>query len=662
MIEAARCSNELERLCALHSYEILDTEPDPAFDSLAQLATRLLRARMALITLVDVERQWFKARVGCEVQESPRKLSYCAHALLNPTELLVVPDARLDPKFSGHPLVGQPHGICFYAGAPLVDRDGFALGTLCVIDSVPRAITDDERADLRMLARLVVDQLELHRSLRRLGQAHEAEKRAAAEHIEAARVKSLFYATLTHELRSPLTGIIGYAEMLQDTKLEPSKVSRCSQSILSGSRHLLQVVNELLDLAKAEAGKIQIELVTIDMQELLDEVEQFANIKCEEKNISFRVSRSDSVPDSIESDPTRIKQVLFNLLSNGIKFTGAGTVELAINYRDTELSFAIHDSGIGLSQDQVSRIFEPFSQAESSTTRKYGGTGLGLAVSERIAESFGGTLSVVSALGRGTTFTFALPAPRVEVSTKPTSSKKTPESNVSELHGRVLVADDCAENCDLLRYFLEREGLEVTTVGDGIAAVEAASSLPFDIIFMDLNMPLCNGVDAVRRIRSKGIRVPIVALTASVAERDRLALMEAGCNDSLAKPFKRSALLSSVALHLERQSELPEADPTFQSIVVTFLSKIPERVATLEKHFEGNSWSDLGHAAHALAGAAMFGFHDLGAKAAVLEQASKSGELCRIGNALNSVYQEANRLVSEANATSVSQLVASHSS
>lgn len=642
MIEAARCPNELERLCALHSYEILDTDPDPAFDSLVELAARLLRAKMALITLVDVERQWFKARVGCDLRETPRQLSFCAHALLNPTELLVIPDARLDPRFSGHPAVGQPDGICFYAGAPLVDRDGFALGTLCVVDSVPRSLKEDERNDLETLARHVIDQLELHRSLHRLEQAHAAEKRAAAEYLEAARVKSLFYATLTHEIRSPLTGIIGHAEMLQDPMLEPSEAAKCTRSIVRGSRHLLQVVNELLDLAKAEAGKIELEMITVDVAELLEELEQFALTKCEEKDISFTISRARSVPDVVKSDPTRLRQVLFNLLSNAIKFTEIGTVRLEVDYSNRYLSFAVRDSGIGLTDDQISRIFEPFAQADSSTTRRYGGTGLGLAICNRIAESFGGTLSATSTPGEGTIFTFTLPTSSVDTAPEPIQSTAI---SAPVLRGRVLVADDCEENCDLLRYFLEKEGLEVVTVGDGVQAVEAASSTPVDLIFMDLNMPRCNGVDAVRRMRRLGIRVPIVALTASVAETDRLALLDAGCNDSLAKPFKRSALLSKVASHLASEPSMVESDPMFQSIVATFLSRVPERLLSLDKHFEQQSWSDLGHAAHALAGAGMFGFHQLGEEALLLQRASVSGDPSRIKSGLDAVHQEVRRLL-----------------
>lgn len=648
MIEAPRCSNELERLYALHSYKILDTEPDPAFDSLVELAARLLKVNMALITLIDVERQWFKARIGCEVQETPRGLSFCAHALLDPSSLLVVPDARLDPRFSGHPEVGKPDGICFYAGAPLVDREGYALGTLCVVDSVPRTLTSSEYSDLKMLAQHVVDRLELHRSHHRLQETYAAEKRTAQELAEAARVKSIFYATLTHEIRSPLTGIIGYAELLQDPELDAAKITRSAQSILSSSRHLLHVVNDLLDLSKAEAGHLAIENVVVDIQKLLEEVEQFALIKCEAKGLELKVTQSRTVPTAVHSDPLRLRQVLFNLLSNGIKFTHAGSIKVDVNYLGGDLSFSISDSGIGLSPEQINSIFEPFSQAELSTSRKYGGTGLGLSICKNIAETFGGSISVVSTVGKGTTFTFTVPAPRVESEPEEVLESKTRPP----IHGRVLVAEDCSVNREMIRYLLEKEGLEVATVGDGYAAVTAACSNHFDLILMDLHMPLCSGVDAVDTIRRSGIQVPIVALTASTAETDRLALFKAGCDDAVPKPFDRVTLLSKVAHYLgsEVSVEVGEDDPKLQQIISGFLSKIPERVFQLEKQLELESWNELKHSAHVLAGAGLFGFHPLGSSAKKLESAAASGEASAIREALEALHHEAHLVLRSARA------------
>ena len=404
--------DEAERLTTLGRYAILDTEPEDAFDDLTRFASALCGTPIALVSLVDADRQWFKSRQGLDVAETSRDLAFCAHAILRSDELFEVPDAAVDRRFFDSPLVLGDPKIRFYAGAPLVAPDGHALGTLCVIDRVPRRLTALQRDGLAVLGRQVIAQLELRRRVGELAaqSAELAQARDAA--LASLRTKDILLANIGHELRTPLNAILGCAELLVEDAARPELAHLLPdlRMIDRSGRHLLAVIEDILDLARLEVGVPQIRRATVGLSALIDELLAAVRPLLRGKDVGLRV---DAPPDlgDIETDATKLRQILLNLLTNAGKFTERGHVELAVRrIRDGErelVEFAVRDTGIGIAADKLPLLFREFSQVHDG--RSYGGTGLGLAISRRYARLLGGDILVDSEPGRGSRFTLRLP-------------------------------------------------------------------------------------------------------------------------------------------------------------------------------------------------------------------------------------------------------------
>jgi signal transduction histidine kinase len=401
---------EAARLSALYDYEVLDTGPEEAFDRLSALAADLFDAPIALVSLVDVERQWFKTRVGLEASSTPRKVSFCAHAIEGGAgETFVVEDATRDDRFRHNPLVTGDPNIRFYAGAVLTTPAGFNLGTICVIDAKPRPSPDAlQLARLQKLANIVVDELELRRAMRELEAA-----RLATEHALA--VKSEFLANMSHELRTPLTAILGYASLMQVRhQLEPEP-KRFAGRIEAASRRLLTTINDVLDFSKLEAGRFEIRPQPTDVRALTASVVGVLEQSAVAKGVSLTLDVAAETPAQVLIDPDRLAQVLTNLIGNGLKFTEAGSVAVTATYdADERLTVRITDTGPGMSPEQTSVLFQRFSQVDGSSRRTHGGTGLGLAISKGLVEAMGGEIGMETTLGLGSTFWFAAPAPAVQ--------------------------------------------------------------------------------------------------------------------------------------------------------------------------------------------------------------------------------------------------------
>lgn len=375
----------------------------------------------------------------------------------------------------------------------------------------------------------------------------------AAEQASSARAQ--FVTNMSHEIRTPLHGMLGVAELLRQSQLTDGQNELLSTLIDCGE-HLLELVNEILDYSKIVSGRLELEQVPLDLPGLVHEVAAPLEPLASAKGLQF------SVACSLEGlrlgDPMRIRQVLANLLNNALKFTENGEVRLVVEPSEAgRIGFSVQDTGIGISETQLSRIFQEFTQADASTTRRFGGTGLGLAISKRLVEAMQGELTVASKPGEGSRFTATIPLPEIEL---PKTSRRDPPNSVPLSLGlpqgcRILIAEDNAVNRMIVRRFLEETGLTIETADTGRHAVELHAANPYDLILMDCHMPDMDGFEATAAIRaSNASDVPILAVTASAFAEDRERCLSVGMNGFLAKPLRRDTLLQRIAMELNKRA------------------------------------------------------------------------------------------------------------
>jgi PAS domain S-box-containing protein len=390
----------------------------------------------------------------------------------------------------------------------------------------------------------------------------------------ANRAKSEFLANMSHEIRTPMTAILGFAEVLSSS-ISDAEGLDAVKTIQRNGEYLLAILNDILDLSKIEAGKLQIERLPCSPFQIVDEVISLMHIRADAKNVTLTAEYAGALPELVLLDPTRLRQILINLIGNAIKFTDTGGVRLVTsavqNERgQSELRFDVIDTGMGMSEGQTLGLFRPFTQGYRLPGNGTSGTGLGLAISKRLAETLGGTLSVQSAPGAGSTFTATIGiglldgvrmcAHTAEAAVAGTEPAALTPQFQGRLNCRVLLAEDGLDNQRLLSLVLRKSGAEIEVVENGRLAVEAAmnaaiGSRPFDIVLMDMQMPVMDGYQATERLRSLGYRGPIVALTAHAMNDDRHKCLEAGCDDYLTKPIDRRRLLATVAQQISGVGE-----------------------------------------------------------------------------------------------------------
>jgi signal transduction histidine kinase/DNA-binding response OmpR family regulator len=535
--------------------------------------------------------------------------------------------------------------------------------------------------DVFLIASCVRGQRELAQISRRHAklESQQSLERGMAEAKEASRAKSEFLANMSHEIRTPMTAIIGYADLLLDPETTSGDRVTHIQTIRRNGEHLLSILNDILDLSKIEAGKMTLETICCSPSMLIVDVASLMRVRAKEKGLFFEVHYQTPIPETIQSDPTRIRQVLMNLVGNAIKFTASGGIRILARCEDPNgpsptLTLEVVDTGIGMTNAQVGQLFQPFVQADTSTTRKFGGTGLGLAICRRLAHMLGGDIHVDSAPGRGSSFKLSVSAGSLagvrmfeelqEAGIPENGAALTVAEAVEALDCRVLLAEDGLDNQLLISTHLLRAGAKVTIVENGRLAVEAALAAtlakdPFDVILMDMQMPEMDGYAATSELRRKGYRGPVVALTAHAMAGDRERCLAAGCTDYLTKPIGRAKLVSSVAEHargraprgvpllsaaMEAQvpsvagkassvrpgalviSELAD-DPDMGELIDRFVGGLPAQAQRLEDAQEAKDRETLRRVAHQLKGAAGgYGFPTLTTAAARLEQCAREGD------------------------------------
>jgi signal transduction histidine kinase/FixJ family two-component response regulator len=485
--------------------------------------------------------------------------------------------------------------------------------------------------------------------------------------LAANRAKSVFLANMSHEIRTPLTAIIGFSESLLGSSQSMQERISAINTINSSGRHLLHVIDEILDLSKIESGKLDVEPLKVSPVKLLQEICPLMRMQAEGRGLEFGVHYHYPIPELVTTDPTRLKQILFNLVSNAIKFTERGHVRIDVRCDENreKLIFDVMDTGIGMTPEQQDRLFTAFSQADTSTTRKYGGTGLGLTLSRTFASMLGGSLGMESHAGRGSRLRLAISTGPLGDTAfyrndgqlpAPAEPQDTTTANI-RLEGEILLAEDNPANQELFDLYIRKLGARATIVDNGAQAVDKALIRQFDLILMDMQMPVMSGVEAVQELRRNGYRGPIVALTANSTIEDRNACLWAGCNDFLPKPVDRKRFVDLLGEYLPVgapqqdivapvHSTLLEDEPEVADLLVQFIDKLPAMIDEINQASTQGDRDDLKARVHRLKGVGGgYGYPALTAIAGKLEFQIENENRPEIAALLGELARYAERIV-----------------
>ena len=588
-------AEDAERISKLRKYQVLNNNEEPAFARLTELAKLFFNMPVVAITFMDEETQYLKSLLGLDgICTTSRKVAICNYTVLS-DEVLVLPDLTEDSRFSQNPLVTEAPYLRFYAGAPIImheDGKTYRLGSLCLMDMQAHHDFTEKDADiLAQFAAMAADALKLQDQQRHAKHANE--------------MKSEFLANMSHEIRTPMNGIIGMVEMLAETKLSAEQ-QEYVDNINVSNEHLLAIINGILDLSKVESGKMTIDSIPMNISSLCNEVVSLFAVKARQRSLTLDYHYTEALSPYIKGDPVRIKQIMANLVNNAIKFTREGgrvTIDVkhmennpyedkygnhksicshelqveqasqyntndsgSVNHQDMTLCIEVTDTGVGIKPESLEAIFDAYDQANKSTHRLYGGTGLGMSVCKSLVELMGGYIEVDSAVGIGTTFTVLLPLPPIDEA----HYENWQDSNdfgmtepSHELIGHILLVEDDSVNAMIAKKALNNSGHTVTHVTDGQQAIEVFALNPeqYDVILMDHHMPIMDGVQATIKLHElydPQALPPIIALTANAMDGERKKYLDVGMQDYCTKPFKQEQLNALVQYWLMYKQSMEE--------------------------------------------------------------------------------------------------------
>jgi PAS domain S-box-containing protein len=676
--EQRRAARELQRtnelLEAVHSIQlryISEDDPRTLFDTMLSQVLRVSDSQFGFVgeVLVDGEGQPFmrtlaltniawddatRRRYDAQYADGLefRNLDTLFGRVMTTGRTVISNDPAHDARRGGLP-PGHPP-LEKFACVPL-DMAGRLVGMIGLANR-PEGYDDALLAELDTLFSACAGVLAGHQEFCRRRAAEESLALAKERAEAASRAKSDFLANMSHEVRTPMASVLGYADMLLEPELSPADRDQALQGVRRNGEHLMHLIDDILDLSKIEAGKLVLESVPVAPRSMLHEVLSLHRGAATERGVMLHAEINGLTPREIRTDPVRVRQVLVNLLSNAIKFTPSGgkiTLRMfaeRIPDAAANLVMAVEDNGIGMSDRQMEHLFQPFQQADSSTTRRYGGSGLGLSISKRIVDALGGTISVESRVGAGSTFTVRLPI-GAESAAQPwehgqpvgwDSLTRSPGSNrpaASSIHGTVLVAEDSPDIQRIVARLLKSAGLDVEVAEDGLRAIEAVGRRHFDLILMDMQMPRLDGYGAASSLRRSGYGGPIVALTAHALHEDRERCLRAGCTDYLAKPVDRQTLLDCVrryvhvpvrnggAAEVRPAAAAEPADPSLAELKRGYVESLRRTLAAVEHAIATDDRQSMRTLAHQTRGVAgMYGYDDLTDTAGLLEDAIREEE------------------------------------
>ncbi|MBO9585014.1 MAG: response regulator [Flavobacterium sp.] len=625
--------NELQRLAALKRYNILDTLPDDAFDDATRLVAYICGVPIAHISFIDENRQWFKSEIGIGVSEVPREISFCNYTILD-TKILEINDTHVNEIFKDDPNVTGGFNVRFYAGVPLTTPDGYNIGTLCAIDHVVKELNDNQRNALSIVAKHVITSLELSTKNNQL-----YAQRKIAERAVLAR--DSFLANMSHEIRTPLNAIIGFTDLLAQTDLDETQHDYISNVQIAGE-NLLLIVNDILDLSKIESGNLPIESEPFNLKKTLRHVYNLLKVKVQ-KEVEFDLFLDAEMPDMVIGDQGRLNQILVNLIGNSLKFTSEGEVIVSVKKigeteDDYTLKFSIKDTGIGIPKDKLETIFERFTQGEESTTRTFGGTGLGLNIVKQLVELQKGEVHVKSTVNRGSEFFFILSYKKTNF--EEAATKTVSKNDLGKL--KILLCEDNALNQKLAKSVINNFGFELDIAQNGEEGIELLSQNKYDLVLMDLQMPVKDGYQTTEYIRNEmNSTIPIIAMTAHSLVGEQERCYKVGMNAYVPKPFKQAVLLKAIKTVMTQDQEVQHkriidmsfldemacGDSEFKNdMIALFVDKIPNQAAELEEAFQNADYDAVKKLAHNMKSSMdIFMLQDLSNCLAIIEEEASKG-------------------------------------
>jgi signal transduction histidine kinase/DNA-binding NarL/FixJ family response regulator len=626
--------NELQRLAALKRYNILDTLPDHAFDDATKLVSYICGVPIAHISFIDENRQWFKSEIGIGASEVPREISFCRYTIME-SKMVEINDTHLNDRFKNDPNVTGGFNVRFYAGVPLTTPDGYNIGTLCAIDHVTKELNDNQRNALSIIAKHVIAQLELGTKNAQL----DAQKKIAEKAVLA---RDSFVANMSHEIRTPLNAVIGFTDLLAQTDLDDVQ-REYIESVQIAGENLLLIVNDILDLSKIESGNLAIDSEPFNLKKTLKHVYDLLKVK-RQKEVEFNLFLDAEMPDVVVGDQGRLNQILVNLIGNSLKFTNEGEVTVSVKkIEETEdnytLKFSVKDTGIGIQKNKLTTIFERFTQGEESTTRTYGGTGLGLNIVKQLIELQNGEIKVKSELNRGSEFIFILSYKKAQVIEAPVKSMSKNDLG----HLKILLCEDNVLNQKLAKSVINNFGFDLDIAHNGEEGIELLSQKEYDLVLMDLQMPLKDGYQTTEYIRNEmNSSIPIIAMTAHSLVGEQERCYKVGMNAYVPKPFKQSVLLKAIktvmnpdndishkrVLNLSFLDEMSCGDPDFRKEMINlFIEKIPAQTAQLEEAFHNTDHDTVKKLAHNMKSSLdIFMLEDLSNCVSIIEEEAKANE------------------------------------